>query len=239
MSSMNKVRLFENLNSLPQCLLSVSLPFFSPLVCLVPMSVPDSICDCESALSVGPGRSTSLVTINGTCSFFLFWKCSVDWSYLHHSVSNLYLWIYSGRYYLFFFFFLPILTCKTCLTTWTPEFGDLVRHGYWPGSVGCQTIFFDRCSYYIWRLKGISTWFVKTSLCSNAWPTLRTIWKGKKTKTFFFMTTYEQRSRPHMNREVWDWPIKFVTVISAEICQNWPFWCYLNLSIHHCYTLQP
>lgn len=36
---------------------------------------------------------------------------------------------------------LPVWSCITCHKTWTPELQDLIRSGYWPGSVAFQTIY--------------------------------------------------------------------------------------------------
>ncbi|XP_073730076.1 uncharacterized protein [Misgurnus anguillicaudatus] len=43
----------------------------------------------------------------------------------------------NGRYDMF----LPVMNCRTCLASWTPEVGDLLCSGYWPGTVGFQTIY--------------------------------------------------------------------------------------------------
>ncbi|XP_058624297.1 uncharacterized protein LOC131535808 [Onychostoma macrolepis] len=36
---------------------------------------------------------------------------------------------------------LPVMTCRTCLASWTPEVGDLLCSGYWRGTVEFQTIY--------------------------------------------------------------------------------------------------
>ncbi|XP_039677040.1 uncharacterized protein LOC120571947 isoform X1 [Perca fluviatilis] len=43
----------------------------------------------------------------------------------------------NGRYDLH----LPNLSCKLCLTQWTPDMSDLIRSGYWPASVNADTLF--------------------------------------------------------------------------------------------------
>ncbi|KAA0716633.1 hypothetical protein E1301_Tti023845 [Triplophysa tibetana] len=43
----------------------------------------------------------------------------------------------NGRYDMY----LPVMNCRTCLASWTPEVGDLLCSGYWPGTVGFQTIY--------------------------------------------------------------------------------------------------
>lgn len=45
------------------------IAFFFQLVCLVPMTLPDNICGCEAqVLSIDPGQSAILITINGMSS---------------------------------------------------------------------------------------------------------------------------------------------------------------------------
>ncbi|XP_059918294.1 uncharacterized protein LOC132465616 isoform X2 [Gadus macrocephalus] len=43
----------------------------------------------------------------------------------------------NGRYDLS----LPLVTCKSCLKTWTPGLKDLQSNGYWPGNVDFQTVY--------------------------------------------------------------------------------------------------
>ncbi|XP_056597167.1 uncharacterized protein LOC130415452 isoform X2 [Triplophysa dalaica] len=43
----------------------------------------------------------------------------------------------NGRYDMY----LPVMNCRTCHASWTPEVGDLLCSGYWPGTVGFQTIY--------------------------------------------------------------------------------------------------
>ena len=43
----------------------------------------------------------------------------------------------TGRYDLS----LPLVTCKSCLKTWTPGLKDLQSNGYWPGNVDFQTVY--------------------------------------------------------------------------------------------------
>ncbi|XP_048066670.1 uncharacterized protein LOC125280281 isoform X3 [Megalobrama amblycephala] len=43
----------------------------------------------------------------------------------------------NGRYDIF----LPVMNCRTCHASWTPEVVDLLFSGYWPGTVGFQTIY--------------------------------------------------------------------------------------------------
>ncbi|XP_066507850.1 uncharacterized protein [Hoplias malabaricus] len=43
----------------------------------------------------------------------------------------------NGRYDLF----LPVVNCRTCLVSWTPEVRDLLFSGYWPGTVAFQTVY--------------------------------------------------------------------------------------------------
>ncbi|XP_052445521.1 uncharacterized protein LOC127987303 isoform X1 [Carassius gibelio] len=43
----------------------------------------------------------------------------------------------NGRYDVF----LPVMNCRACLTSWTPEVVDLLFSGYWPGTVEFQTIY--------------------------------------------------------------------------------------------------
>lgn len=45
--------------------------------------------------------------------------------------------IFAGHYGIF----LPVMNCRTCLASWTPEVVDLLFSGYWPGTVGFQTIY--------------------------------------------------------------------------------------------------
>ncbi|XP_055762723.1 uncharacterized protein LOC129839359 isoform X2 [Salvelinus fontinalis] len=35
----------------------------------------------------------------------------------------------------------PVLTCTTCLSTWTANLADLIKNGYWPATVNCDTIY--------------------------------------------------------------------------------------------------
>nr|XP_029530690.1 uncharacterized protein LOC115138218 isoform X3 [Oncorhynchus nerka] len=35
----------------------------------------------------------------------------------------------------------PVLTCTTCLTTWTANLADLIKNGRWPATVNCDTIY--------------------------------------------------------------------------------------------------
>ncbi|XDV10893.1 hypothetical protein PO909_000004 [Leuciscus waleckii] len=42
-----------------------------------------------------------------------------------------------GRYDMF----LPVMNCRACLASWTPEVVDLLFSGYWPGTVEFQTIY--------------------------------------------------------------------------------------------------
>ncbi|XP_026070127.1 uncharacterized protein LOC113050899 isoform X2 [Carassius auratus] len=43
----------------------------------------------------------------------------------------------NGRYDVF----LPVMNCRACLASWTPEVVDLLFSGYWPGTVEFQTIY--------------------------------------------------------------------------------------------------
>ncbi|XP_067220129.1 uncharacterized protein [Chanodichthys erythropterus] len=43
----------------------------------------------------------------------------------------------NGRYDLS----LPLVTCKSCLKSWTPEVKDLILNGYWPGTIEFQTVY--------------------------------------------------------------------------------------------------
>nr|XP_029530688.1 uncharacterized protein LOC115138218 isoform X2 [Oncorhynchus nerka] len=43
----------------------------------------------------------------------------------------------SGRYNVT----VPVLTCTTCLTTWTANLADLIKNGRWPATVNCDTIY--------------------------------------------------------------------------------------------------
>lgn len=36
---------------------------------------------------------------------------------------------------------LPIWSCITCHKSWKPELQDLIRSGYWPGSIAFQTVY--------------------------------------------------------------------------------------------------
>ncbi|CAM4597223.1 unnamed protein product [Leuciscus chuanchicus] len=36
---------------------------------------------------------------------------------------------------------LPLITCKSCLKSWTPEVKDLILNGYWPGTIEFQTVY--------------------------------------------------------------------------------------------------
>lgn len=45
--------------------------------------------------------------------------------------------IFAGRYDVF----LPVMNCRACLASWTPEVVDLLFSGYWPGTVEFQTIY--------------------------------------------------------------------------------------------------
>ncbi|XP_073720821.1 uncharacterized protein [Misgurnus anguillicaudatus] len=36
---------------------------------------------------------------------------------------------------------LPLVTCKSCLKSWTPEVKDLILNGYWPGTSEFQTVY--------------------------------------------------------------------------------------------------
>ncbi|XP_045557505.1 uncharacterized protein [Salmo salar] len=35
----------------------------------------------------------------------------------------------------------PVLTCTTCLCTWTANLADLIKNGFWPATVNCDTIY--------------------------------------------------------------------------------------------------
>ncbi|XP_042184443.1 uncharacterized protein LOC112260117 [Oncorhynchus tshawytscha] len=35
----------------------------------------------------------------------------------------------------------PVLTCTTCLSTWTANLADLIKNGRWPATVNCDTIY--------------------------------------------------------------------------------------------------
>ncbi|XP_029518587.2 uncharacterized protein LOC115131124 [Oncorhynchus nerka] len=35
----------------------------------------------------------------------------------------------------------PVLTCTTCLSTWTANLADLIKNGYWPATVNCDIIY--------------------------------------------------------------------------------------------------
>ncbi|XP_026100170.1 uncharacterized protein LOC113071007 isoform X3 [Carassius auratus] len=81
--------------------------FFFHLVCLLPITRPDKICDCDPQnLAVVAGRSVMLICINGRYDVFL-----------------------------------PVMNCRACLASWTPEVVDLLFSGYWPGTVEFQTIY--------------------------------------------------------------------------------------------------
>ncbi|XP_026119146.1 uncharacterized protein LOC113098333 [Carassius auratus] len=43
----------------------------------------------------------------------------------------------NGRYDLY----LPLVTCKSCLKSGTPEVKDLILNGYWPGTIEFQTVY--------------------------------------------------------------------------------------------------
>lgn len=60
------------------------------------------------------------------CNWNQKWIKKFNWSNL-----------FSGRYDMY----LPVMNCRTCLASWTPEVGDLLCSGYWPGTVGFQTIY--------------------------------------------------------------------------------------------------
>jgi hypothetical protein len=40
----------------------------------------------------------------------------------------------------------PVLTCTTCLCTWTANLADLIKNGHWPTTVNCDTIYQLTCS---------------------------------------------------------------------------------------------
>ncbi|KAM9400839.1 uncharacterized protein ACWYII_030647 [Salvelinus alpinus] len=35
----------------------------------------------------------------------------------------------------------PVLTCTTCFSSWTANLADLIKNGYWPATVNCDTIY--------------------------------------------------------------------------------------------------
>ncbi|XP_045546530.1 uncharacterized protein [Salmo salar] len=39
----------------------------------------------------------------------------------------------------------PVLTCTTCLSTWTANLADLIKNGYWPATVNCDSIYQHAC----------------------------------------------------------------------------------------------
>lgn len=107
--------------------------------CLLPIKHPDELCSCDPAsISISAGRPVSLICINGTVTSPITHIMSnfIDVSRIVHRLM-IGLEIYPGRYDLF----LPVMTCKTCLSSWRPEVEDLPRSGYWPGTIGFQTIF--------------------------------------------------------------------------------------------------
>lgn len=49
----------------------------------------------------------------------------------------------------------PVLTCTTCLSTWTANLADLIKNRYWPATVNCDTIY-QRSEKLFWGAESVS-----------------------------------------------------------------------------------
>ncbi|KAI9517246.1 hypothetical protein NQZ68_008505 [Dissostichus eleginoides] len=82
-----------------------------------------------------------------------------------------------GRYDLH----LPKRVCNTCHYEWTPDWGDLIRSGYWPASVNGDTLYSTDVFKSFEDLK-TGTRFVQTGLFTDAGTEETALWEdpGKR-----------------------------------------------------------